>query len=173
MTTKLYTDDTISTDSDTRDLQNVSHSDISIRKDLAKQIRDACINVGFLYGEYRSTRCTTSLILTMLLLVRNHGIPETVIERAVSAAQSFFALPTEKKLELDIRKTPNFRGYYPLLHHTLDPDNAGDMHEGFEIGWEEIVPKLNDQKRANDGAMAGGNVWPDNLPGFREDVLSY
>ena len=112
-------------------------------------------------------------VILILMLVTNHGIPETVIERAVSAAQSFFALPTEKKLELDIRKTPNFKGYYPLLHHTLDPENAGDMHEGFEIGWEEIVPKLNDQKGANDGAMAGANVWPNDLPSFREDVLSY
>ena len=77
----------------------------------------------------------------ILLLVTNHGIPETVIERAVSAAQSFFALPTERKLELDIRKTPNFKGYTPLLSSNLDPENAGDMHEGFEIGWEEMVRK--------------------------------
>lgn len=103
----------------------------------------------------------------------NHGIPEIVIKRAVSASQIFFALPPEKKLELDIRETPNFKGYTPLLSSNLDPENAGDMHEGFEIGWEEMVPKVNDEKRVNDGAMAGANVWPGDLPGFREDVLTY
>ena len=76
-------------------------------------------------------------------------------------------------MELDIRKTPNFKGYTSLLSSNNDPDNAGDMHEGFEFGWEEIIPLENDEKRAHDGAMAGANVWPVDLPGFREDVLAY
>ena len=49
----------------------------------------------------------------------------------------------------------------------------GDMHEGFEFGWEEMVPKEHDEKRANDGVMAGANAWPKDLPGFRTDVLTY
>lgn len=49
----------------------------------------------------------------------------------------------------------------------------GDMHEGYEIGWEELVPKSDDSKRSNDGAMTGANVWPDELPNFREAVLGY
>ena len=49
----------------------------------------------------------------------------------------------------------------------------GDMHEGFEVGWEEVDPKLEDSKRANDGDMAGANVWPDELTCFREAVLKY
>ena len=75
--------------------------------------------------------------------------------------------------QLDIRNTPNFKGYSPLLSSNNDPDNAGDMHEGFEFGWEELVPKEKDEKRTNDGAMAGANVWPTNVPGFREGVLNY
>ena len=76
-------------------------------------------------------------------------------------------------MEIDIRKTPNFKGYTPLLSSNNDPENAGDMHEGFEFGWEEMVAKEDDEKRANDGAMAGANTWPDGPPGFREDVLGY
>lgn len=47
------------------------------------------------------------------------------------------------------------------------------MHEGYEVGWEELDPKSGDSKRVNDGAMAGLNVWPDELPYFREALLKY
>lgn len=47
------------------------------------------------------------------------------------------------------------------------------MHEGFEFGWEELIPGEDDGKRVNDGAMAGANVWPTDVLGFREDVLTY
>ena len=61
-----------------------------------------------------------------------------------------------------------------MLSTNIDPDGAGDMHEGFEFGWEVLndSPGLLDAKRLNDGAMAGANVWP-NVPGFREALLRY
>jgi len=136
------------------DIQDIDSPDASTKRKLAEAVRDACINVGFLY-------------------VKNHGIPEKLIENALASSKDFFSLPEEKKAELDIKKTPNFKGYNGLLRSNNDPESAGDMHEGFEFGWEEIVPKGEDEKRANDGVMAGANVWPDNMPGFRENVLSY
>jgi len=105
--------------------------------------------------------------------VQNHGISEQVIDRALSASKEFFSLSEDKKMKLDITKTPNFKGYNALLSSNNNPENAGDMHEGFEFGWEELTPKENDEKRANDGAMAGANVWPEDAPTFREDVLTY
>ena len=53
------------------------------RQQLARDIRDACINVGFFY-------------------VKNHGIPEDSILGAVDAAKAFFALPEETKLKVCI-----------------------------------------------------------------------
>lgn len=105
--------------------------------------------------------------------VINHGIPEDIIARAFAATQEFFSLSDEKKLELDNTKTANFKGYNAVLTSNNDPLGAGDMHEGFEFGWEEMRPKENDEKRSNDGAMAGGNVWPSDLPEFREAILTY
>jgi len=49
----------------------------------------------------------------------------------------------------------------------------GDMHEGYEVGWEELDPKSNDSKRSNNSAMTGTNVWPSELPEFREAILRY
>ena len=67
----------------------------------------------------------------------------------------------------------SFKGYAPALDSNIDPANSGDCHEGFEVGWEELIPKENDEKRANDGAMAGANVWPSEPAGFREACLDY
>ncbi|KAI0329030.1 Clavaminate synthase-like protein [Cubamyces sp. BRFM 1775] len=136
------------------DLKDIDNPNPEARKALGSAVKDACINVGFLY-------------------VKNHGIPEDKIERAYSASKDFFSLPVERKMELDIRKTSNFKGYTAILSSNNDPLNRGDLHEGFEFGWEEIQARINDEKRANDGVMAGANVWPSDLPGFREPVLSY
>ena len=76
-------------------------------------------------------------------------------------------------MQLDIRKNSGFKGYQPLLSSNNDPQNMGDMHEGFEVGWEELDPRSKDYKRDDDSAMAGANVWPAELPDFREATLSY
>ncbi|OJT13003.1 hypothetical protein TRAPUB_10480 [Trametes pubescens] len=136
------------------DLKDIDDANPETKKALGKAVRDACINVGFLY-------------------VRNHGIPEETIDKALSASKEFFSLPLDQKIELDIRKASNFKGYNAILTSNNDPLNRGDLHEGFEFGWEELDPRAADDKRANDGAMAGANVWPSELPGFRESVLSY
>ena len=76
---------------------------------------------------------------------------------------------------MDLTKS-NFKGYNPVLSSNNDPGNGGDMHEGFEFGWEELDASSGvDEKRANDGVMAGANVWPasSDCPGFRESVLGY
>ncbi|OSC98036.1 Clavaminate synthase-like protein [Trametes coccinea BRFM310] len=136
------------------DLKDIDSPDPVVRRALGEAVRDACINVGFFY-------------------VKNHGIPGETIERALSASKEFFSLPLEKKMELDIRKTSNFKGYNPVLSSNNDPLNRGDLHEGFEFGWEELQARACDEKRANDGVMAGANVWPTDVPGFRESTLGY
>ncbi|KAI0770719.1 Clavaminate synthase-like protein [Fomes fomentarius] len=138
------------------DLKDVESTDPEVRKALGEKVRDVCINVGFLY-------------------VKNHGIPEETTNKALAASKDFFSLPLEKKMELDITKAANFKGYNPVLSSNNDPANRGDLHEGFEFGWEELDARATDEKRANDGAMAGANVWPSpsDVLGFRESVLGY
>ncbi|KAI6149146.1 hypothetical protein BKA82DRAFT_4329117 [Pisolithus tinctorius] len=108
---------------------------------LARQIRDACMNVGFFYSR--------PLVLTSMIFQR--AICKKLYHKAVG----------------------NFKGYEPLLGSNANPANRGDLHEGFAIGWEELMPKENDEKRVNDGAMAGANVWPLEPAGFREACLNY
>ncbi|KAJ3729450.1 Clavaminate synthase-like protein [Lentinula raphanica] len=135
------------------DFTDASSSDPKRRLALAEKIRDACINVGFFY-------------------ITNHGVPEDTITDAVAAGKKFFAQPISSKLHLDIHKAKNFKGYTALLGENTDPTGRGDLHEGFDIGWEEQDSSRNLDSARDDSAMSGLNVWPD-LPGFREPVLSY
>ncbi|KAF9651654.1 2OG-Fe-II oxygenase [Thelephora ganbajun] len=132
------------------DLKDATNPDLQVREALAVRIRDACINVGFFY-------------------VTNHGIPESVINQALDAAKGFFALPLSTKEELDIHKSPNFKGYTALLGENSNPENRGDLHEGFDVGWEDPVTLT----VRDEGGMDGKNVWPEGLPGFRDKVMDY
>ncbi|KAI0754593.1 Clavaminate synthase-like protein [Daedaleopsis nitida] len=131
-------------------LASARSPDPEVRRALADEIRDACINVGFFY-------------------IMNHGIPKETISTTVDAAKKFFALPLSTKMSMDIHNSANFKGYTALLGENTNPENRGDLHEGFDLGWEDPLGAT----RANDGAMTGENVWPDSLPGFREAVLEY
>ncbi|KAI0655575.1 Clavaminate synthase-like protein [Cubamyces menziesii] len=131
-------------------LEHIDSKDPTIRRALADEIRDACVNVGFFY-------------------VKNHGIPAEIVSAAVSAAKRFFALPLPVKQAIDIHKSANFKGYTALLGENTNPENRGDLHEGFDLGWEDA----SGTSRSDDGAMTGENVWPEDLPGFKDAVLAY
>ena len=116
--------------------------------------------------------------------MKNHGIPEEHINGSVAAGKDFFALPDEAKLKVckriqmipvnicynnqrkyDVRKSPTFEGFNPLMSENNDPNNNGDMHEAFNLGPEYI---------GSDSAMSSPNVWPnDELPDFRERILKF
>jgi len=122
------------------------------------QVRDACIRVGFFY-------------------VSHHGIPEAAIQRVLAAAERYFALPEEKKMERANTLQANFMGYSPLLSGRNNPDGGKDLQEGFEFGFEPRAAgtgarAVEEEKK---GSMAGANVWPaeEDAPGFRDAALEY
>ncbi|KAF8757919.1 iron ascorbate-dependent oxidoreductase family [Rhizoctonia solani] len=121
--------------------------DADSKAQVASAIREACIHVGFFY-------------------VKNHGVDESVIRATVEAAHHFFDLSLEEKMKLDVHKSPNFKGYTPLLGENTNPENRGDLHECFDIGPEIDV--------SSNSSMSGSNVWPseDLMPGFQQAVLN-
>ncbi|KAF8177027.1 hypothetical protein BJ912DRAFT_1063716 [Pholiota molesta] len=131
------------------DITDAYSSDPIARRKLADLIRDACLNVGFFY-------------------IESHGIPEEVIHNTINVAKKYFELPESTKMELDIHKSANFKGYTALLGENTNSESLGDLHEGFDIGYD--VEASNSGK---DGAMTGGNVWPQNMPEFREVITNY
>lgn len=116
----------------------------------AKEVRQACVNVGFFY-------------------VHNHGVPERGIEAAQQRAKQFFALSLDEKLKYDIAKLGYHRGYVPFGALSADPDGV-DRQEGFEIGLE--LPR-DDPDVAAGSRIHGPNVWPEEIPGFADDLYGY
>ncbi|KAF8900041.1 hypothetical protein CPB85DRAFT_1326496 [Mucidula mucida] len=110
--------------------------------------------------DYAARRALADRIRDACINVKNHGIPEDLVSAAVEAGKKFFALPKADKMQ----------GYTPLLGENTDPEGRGDLHEGFDLGWED-----SGDAASYDGAMSGGNVWPENLPehDFRNPVLEY
>jgi isopenicillin N synthase-like dioxygenase len=115
--------------------------------------------------------------------VKNHRVPNKLIDEAFKAGQEFFDLPIEEKMkvrsfkaayleqsstikstsQIDLNKSPNFRGYNAILAENVDPTNRGDLHEGFNMGPDEKETSV---------SMTGLNVWPD-LPAFKDGVMPY
>ncbi|KAJ7051692.1 Clavaminate synthase-like protein [Mycena amicta] len=134
------------------DLTNIESSDPVVRRGLVDEVKAACTRVGFFY-------------------VKNHRIPETVFERTLEALRMFFDLPLDVKLEIENNKSPNFKGYSPILSGNNDPNGAGDLQEGFEFGYEVVDGPS--RKETQDDVMSAPNVWPAALPEFRTAALEY
>ena len=78
---------------------------------VARKIGDVCEQVGFFY-------------------VKNHGVPEDLVERMYSATRQFFDLPVEVKQRLNVANSgPTLRGYIPPYGENADPRNSRDLKE--------------------------------------------
>ncbi|KAI6107147.1 hypothetical protein EDD16DRAFT_1704233 [Pisolithus croceorrhizus] len=105
--------------------------------------------------------------------VKNHGIPDETIDKIFSAMKAFFSLPVEEKMKLHHRQGAHYRGFEPLLDSNINAANRGDLYEGFVIGWEDLVPKDVDEEKADKSTLVFPNLWPSELPGFRETFINY
>jgi isopenicillin N synthase-like dioxygenase len=139
------------------DLSGSFAGNATIDRAIAWEIHKACRETGFFY-------------------VANHGIPEPFIAERFAAARRFFDLPLERKMAIHMTKSSTFVGYEPLGVQVTDSQDAKvaasppDLKEAFFIG-TEIGP---DHPYAGKSIRGyGDNQWPDDLPGFRDDVLAY
>lgn len=81
------------------DVARIYSDDISDRKAIAEEIREASKNIGFFY-------------------MVNHGIEPRYSEGAFEQAKRFFALPEEKKMEVFTGLVPNeYVGFHPMKHY--------------------------------------------------------
>ncbi|EPS41899.1 hypothetical protein H072_4122 [Dactylellina haptotyla CBS 200.50] len=128
------------------DLSLAFSEDLTARKKCAEELFDACTRVGFFY-------------------IKNHGVPEQVISECFASGREFFDLELSEKMKIYIKDSENFKGYTPLLGENTDPTGRGDLHEGFDIGY--------DYSSEGKNQMEGVNRWPEALPGIKEPVTTY
>ena len=98
-------------------------------------------------------------------IIRDHGIPQELIERAEQLSKQFFALPEEVKREYLIPGSGGARGYTAFGVETAKGAQAFDLKEFWHVG-RELAPghKFRD--------VMADNIWPEEIPGFKETYLA-
>ncbi|MGA9333375.1 MAG: 2-oxoglutarate and iron-dependent oxygenase domain-containing protein [Rudaea sp.] len=97
--------------------------------------------------------------------IRGHGIEQRLIDDAYDAFVRFFALPTEVKMKYHLKGTGGARGYTPFGVETAKDSKYSDLKEFWHIG-RELPP---DSRFAS---LMAPNVWPSEVPDFREKGLA-
>ena len=124
------------------------------REATAAELRHALENVGF-------------------FVMVNHGVPADLIDQAFAEARRFHDQPLDWKLALKMNEHNNgymMLGRYMVVTSDVNANDKPDLNEAFFCRRERDPGEP--LRRAN-RRFAGANVWPDDLPGFRERVLAY
>ena len=93
--------------------------------------------------------------------IRNHGIPQAQIDAAYDVFKRFFALPDEVKKKYHVPGGGGARGYTPFGVETAKDSKHFDLKEFWHIGRE--IPEDSEYRD-----VMPPNLWPEEVPGFRE-----
>ncbi|CEL06982.1 Putative Isopenicillin N synthase and related dioxygenases [Aspergillus calidoustus] len=137
--------------------------DLATRKQLASKIRAAAEGTGFFY-------------------VKNHGIPEELIQRALGVAKSFFEQTAEDKEKVSHVRAKHNDGYHGVGTTQINNKESRDQKETFSVRYnplndptvsEEAKKKLLADEASSYGAQE--YLWDgtSHLPGFRETTLEF
>jgi isopenicillin N synthase-like dioxygenase len=105
-----------------------SGAHLTLRNATARSMREAFEDFGFIY-------------------LRNHGVPQSVIDEMFACSIAFFALPQARKAEAG--------GYRGAGLSGLDPSKPTDVKERFRAPSDSDLP---------------AGYWPEQLPNFREAI---
>lgn len=125
-----------------------SHSED--RRSVAEQIKRACCDCGFFY-------------------ITGHGVDENLQERLEQTSRVFFAQPLDAKLQIRMALGGRaWRGYFPVGDELTSgqPDQKEGIYFGAELGEDHPLVKAGTP-------LHGRNLFPANIPLFRETILEY
>ncbi len=120
------------------------------RHAVADQIGQACRECGFFY-------------------IVGHGVDEGLQQRLEQLSRQFFAQDIETKLQIRMALGGRaWRGYFPVGGELTSgkPDLKEGIYFGDELGDDHPLVKAGTP-------MHGSNLFPANIPQFRETVLDY
>lgn len=103
------------------------------------------------------------------LYVTGHGLPTSLSAELIAATKRFFDLPLGEKMNVYIGKSRNHRGYVPEGEEVF-AGKTPDRKEAFDLSID-LAPDDPDALAGN--PLLGPNQWPEDLPGFRDAVMSY
>ena len=118
---------------------------------LADNIRKAYASTGFAY-------------------LRDHAIPESVIDDLFQASQAFHALPLEQKMQIEINRW--HRGFIPINTSTNRTSSVAKTTRPNQS--ESLMIMHEVQADAESKAyLAGPNQWPSQLPQLKTAAVTY
>ncbi len=106
-------------------------------------------------------------------IIVNHGVSRELIDRTFAEARRFHAQPTAAKMALRMNEHNNgymAMGRYAVWTSEVNANDKPDLNEAFFVKRERAP---DDPLRRSGRRFVGANRWPDDLPGFRETVLTY
>lgn len=116
---------------------------------LAQPLETIADELGRSFGEYG------------FAVVRDHGIPQDLIDRAEAASKAFFALPDDVKRAYKIEGGGGARGYTPFGTEKAKDAEVFDLKEFWHVG--RTLPEGHPLAE-----FMAPNVWPAEVDGFRE-----
>jgi isopenicillin N synthase-like dioxygenase len=131
------------------DFAGVRTGDTKRTREVAHQVLAACTGVGFFY-------------------IKNHGVPEKVVDRAMTAARDFFHFPAERKAE--VSANANHRGFHALGDALMYGAKKPDYKEFYSIGLE--LPADDPAVLAGE-PLRGANNWPRFMPELQPALYDY
>ncbi len=93
-------------------------------------------------------------------VIRDHGIPQELIDRAEALSKQFFALPEDVKQAYHIPGAGGARGYTPFGTEKAKDAQVHDLKEFWHVGRELPAGHPLSPYMAE-------NVWPEEVAGFR------
>ncbi|GAB1198299.1 hypothetical protein APSETT444_007614 [Aspergillus pseudonomiae] len=137
------------------DLEPIDGS-LEKRKALASRIKAGSESTGFFY-------------------IRNHGVPEELIQNSLMQAKTFFNQPLREKMKIDFSASKVPAGY-----HGVGSTQVNHLKETFSMRYDpRIDPICTDPNSAleqeDQSRNDGDYIWKgtSHLPGFREVTVSF
>ncbi|PKP92011.1 MAG: flavonol synthase [Alphaproteobacteria bacterium HGW-Alphaproteobacteria-14] len=118
---------------------------------LAQPLDTIADELGRSFGEYG------------FAVVRDHGIPQELIDQAETVSKAFFALPDPVKRAYKIDGGGGARGYTPFGTEKAKDAEVFDLKEFWHVG--RSLPPGHPLAE-----FMAPNVWPDEVGGFRETM---
>ena len=126
-------------------------------------------------GALEATAAALRAALTDIgfLIIVNHGVPQELIARTFAEARRFHDLPLATKMAMRMNEHNNgymSMGRYAVWTSEVNTNDQPDLNEAFFCKRERSPDH---PLRRSGRRFVGPNVWPDDLPGFRDTVLAY
>ena len=118
---------------------------------LASPLETIADELGRSFGEYG------------FAVVRDHGIPQSLIDEAEAVSKAFFALPDPAKRAYQIAGGGGARGYTPFGTEKAKDAAVFDLKEFWHVG--RSLPEGHPLE-----PFMAPNVWPTEVAGFRETM---